>query len=235
MTLPKIALACALFLAATQANAAGIRPYAVSITASTLGLGGDVITPISQSFNLRGSMRGFRYHNTLNINEVNYNASTLLANISLLTDYYPVGKLFHLSGGVVINNNKLTVSAKETGNITLNNTDYSVSGKIDGDITFNPLAGYLGIGLGNPIAAKHGWQLHLEGGVMYQGRPDTALSSYGTATHISSGESFAIDGNTSEAETFNRNIEEEVNTLNDKLVELEWFPVISLGLSYRFQ
>ena len=88
-----------------------------------------------------------------------------------------------------------------------------------GNIDFNEVAPYVGLGWGTPFGKEARWTIMFDAGVMFQGSPNVDLSANGTLANNSA---FAAD------------LEREKNNLKDDLDTYRFYPVVSLGLAYRF-
>lgn len=141
------------------------------------------------------------FGNTANLTvEVNW------SSFQLVGDWYPGDGGFRFSGGVVFNDNKISVAG--TGNV--NGTAGTVNGEIK--LSQDP-APYLGLGYSvRPRIAK-GWGFNMDAGVMFQ-NPKASLSATGGPT--------AAD------------VEAQRAKMQDAVDQLKVMPVIALGVSYTF-
>ena len=208
-------------------------PLAIGVEAGSTGLGLQLHAGVSDSLKVR---LGYSYfsgsegvdaddNNGVEDDELRYDGSLKLNNLSLLADWYPWAGNFHVSAGGVLNNNDLKVTAEcnnpsgcEVGEGSFSRAEI---GTITTDIDFNSFGPYLGIGWGNPVGGDIGIHWNFELGVVYQGEPSVSMTSDGTCAGF-----FAV---------CREALNDEAEELEEDLSGLQLYPVISLGMSYRFR
>jgi hypothetical protein len=205
MKMHKIVPLVALLAAAGSAHAAG-----VGLRIGTLGYGGDFGWSVAPTLNARLGYSTYSHNTTVDTSNVHYDGKLKLSNAPLLLDFSPMGP-FHLTAGVIGNNNKIDVTGTPTtGGGTL-------SGKLK---LGNSAAPYLGVGWGNVAGA--GVNFYADLGVMYMGSPKASLSA--NCGSLTAGQCTALQ---SQVETEQRNIE-------DKVKKYKYYPVLSIGLTIGF-
>ncbi len=178
----RLATLAACLLAAPAAFA---WPVNVSVGASTLGLGVQVATAI-----IPGTLDaavGFN-HATFNKNgtythsgdNIPYSGSLRLQSIPVLLDYYPFHGVFRITGGVMVNQNDMSVLASGgSGTYTINGDTYTAQqvGTLTGKIAWRRVAPYLGIGWGSKAARHSGFSMGFDVGVLVTGCPQVTLNA----------------------------------------------------------
>ena len=112
--------------------------------------------------------------------------------------------------------------------VTVNGTVYQASdvGDLSGEVKFKSTVPYLGIGWGN-VAGKNGnFHFVADIGVELQGSPDVKLHGSCTAAFAAS--------NPSECAQLNSDVAQEEKDLNDQVSDYKWWPVLNIGVAYRF-
>lgn len=221
----KIALAVACLALSASASAEGLG---LSANVSTLGLGLDLTKPFSQSMTGRVGFNAYTYDRSMTKSDIDYDGSLKWQSFHALADWYPSNGGFRVSGGLMYNNNKASLTAKPstTGTFTINEVSYASAevGSLSGEMSFNKVAPYIGIGWGNPVAKEKHWGFVADVGVLYQGSPDAALAANcGTA----------IAG-TARCTTLQNDVAAEQEKLKSDLNNFKWYPVVSIGISYQF-
>ncbi len=212
LSLPVSALAADGYLASCWHPERGIAD--VDAHLSTLGLGLGLSFPLNHCLALRTDVnqlnRGFSTSTAAANSTVNYTGNLKLNSYDFLVDWRPFQGIFHLTAGLMYNNNRFDLTS--TGPFTLNGVQYNV-GTLASEITFKSWAPYLGVGWsGQP--AKPGWSLKSDFGIMFQGPPRVALATSNAA---------AVGG-----------LAAEQAALNDRLSHYRYYPVISIGVGYAF-
>lgn len=196
--------------------------YAMGVKAGTLGAGIEGIAFINSNFDARLGINAFEYDYSATKDDVKYDLGLNLLSASLLLDWYPFKGGFRISGGALINENKLDLTAQSQGTYLIGGTSYSSAqtGSLTGDLDFNEIGPYLGIGFGRPFGKKGNWGLSLDIGAVYQGEPNVTLASSGGT----------LSGNAA----FQADIEREKDNLKESIDDYKYYPVVSLALTYKF-
>lgn len=205
------------FLLSTVTTAQDIG---LSTKFGTLGLTFEGIYSLSTDLNVRGGVSFFNYSyegdkNTTD--DYSFNANLKLSSFSVLADWYLFGgTFFWLTGGAIINLNKVSAKAAPTKTYYVGGDEYTPEklGNLNIDITFQKFSPYIGIGFGNPLDGPSGLAFTVDIGSAYQGAPKANLSAKGLLEP-----SAAPD---------------QEKQLESNLSWFKWWPVITLGLTYEF-
>ncbi len=203
-------------LSATPAAAA----LGVAAKVGTLGAGAEVTVGVVETVNVRAGLNAL----TVDLGDVGGDEGDINAKIELLTlaglvDWHPGRTGFRLTGGVMLNRNEVGLTADTGEAVSINDRDYLLS-DLDGKVAFADLAPYLGIGYGNAAGAGGRWGFALDIGVMFQGSPDVTLEA-------------RVDDPTLQPQ-LDADLEAEAQDIEDDVEGLKYYPVVSLGVSYRF-
>ena len=196
--------------------------FDVGVKASTLGAGVEVNYPISSNMTVAVGLNKFSRSDTDNIDGNNYDVDVDLQTFSLLFNYHPFNGTFRITAGAMLNNNELTLAAKPNASnqYEINGTLYAASdvGSLEASVDFKKIAPYLGVGLGH--GASSGLSFTLDVGVLFQGEPNVDLTSTG--------------GVLSNNAAFQAELQQEENAAESDIEDFTLYPVIAVGLSYRF-
>lgn len=207
----KQACAAALMCAAPLVATAG-DTGTVYTQLGTNGLGLGYAASVSQDWAVRGQLNAlpkqsfsgdvgdFGTGSKLTI-DIDWNS------VQLVGDWYPGDGGFRLSGGVVFNNNKITISG--TGNV--NNKPATVNGEIK---MSDGVAPYLGIGYSTRPKVAKGLGFNYDVGVMFQ-NPKSTLTATG-------------------AGVTQADIDAQNAKVQDAINKLKVMPVLAIGVSYSF-
>jgi hypothetical protein len=214
-------------IAIQQGTTADARqPLGLGVTAKvgTLGIGVDVAKSFTSQLNGR---LGFNFGN-ISTNRtdsgINYDAQLNLSSVQLFGDYYPFSSSsFRVTGGLVAQNNRFSVTSKPSGNstYTIDGTQFSSSdvGNLTGEYKYgNSIAPYLGIGIGKSTNEGLGFNADL--GVMFTGSPKVSLNASNPTFNNNS--------------TTRTQLDNQVRQTENDLKGFSVYPVLSVGLSYGF-
>ena len=193
----------------------------IGIRAGTLGLGVEIEKPITRSIGARIGGNYFTYHYSGTEDNIDYNFDLDLQSVTAILDWHPFDGSFRMSVGILLNGNELEATARGAATYEIGDSTYSSSnvGTLKGEIDFNDIAPYLGIGFDTSFGKERGWGFTFEIGILYQGSPEVDLSA---------------DGPIASNPTFQQDLAKEEERLEDELDGFEYYPVIAVGLLYRF-
>lgn len=194
---------------------------AIGVKASTLGISGEVVANVVPALvNARLQVNGFNYDTTTSGTDFTTDASLKLFSVGAIADYYPFAGKFRVSGGVYYNANKINITGVPTaaGTFTFNGVTYTAAqvGTVNGAIDFNKVAPYVGIGWGDSVSEGSPLGFSFELGALYQGSAKGKLTTSGNVPGLAA------------------DVEAERVKLENDLKSYKIYPVISLGVNYRF-
>ncbi|MEZ4483435.1 MAG: hypothetical protein R2864_02175 [Syntrophotaleaceae bacterium] len=195
---------------------------ALGIKASTLGAGAEATVGLCPSINLRAGANAFSFDFDANTSDIDYDVEADLLSFPVILDLHPFKESgFRISAGVLINKNKADAEGSSQSSYTIGDTVYTPEelGSLTGKIDFNSLAPYVGIGWGNAVGKDKRWSFSCDFGVVFQGDPKIDLVANGT---------LASDPN------FQDDLAREKKELEDELDDYKYYPLISLGITYKF-
>ncbi len=195
---------------------------AIGIKASTLGAGAEGIVGLLPSINLRGGANALSVDFDINTSDIDYDVDADLLNFPILIDWYPFKKSgFRISAGALVNKNEGDLEASTQSSYTIDGTTYTAAqlGTLNGKVDFNEIAPYVGIGWGNALGKSKRWSFTCDFGVVFQGEANVDLS---------------VTGPIASDPTFQANLAREKRELEEELEDYQYYPVIALGITYKF-
>lgn len=222
---PSLAVAAAL-VAGPMAYAGETGGVAVELKAGTLGGGVEVNYAVSPKFTVGLGLNKFTRSFSDTTDGIDYDVDMNLQSLALLASFHPFEGAFRLTAGVMSNGNELSMKAKPTtATYDIGGTPYNASevGSLEGTVDFNAMAPYLGFGWGK--SPEKGFGLTLDIGVLFQGAPNVSFEADGAITDPSSP---AYDPQ------FLADLKKEEANAEDDIKGFTAYPVMSLGLNYRF-
>ncbi len=198
-----------------------VHGFAAGLGVGTEGIGIQGTTAILPgTLNLNVGFDYLHLHDSIHTGNVNYNAGVNLQGEPITLSWFPFHGNFNLTAGMFINQNAFNVTGTpSSGTYTLNGTTYTAQqvGSLSGKTHFNSVAPYVGLGWGDPM---DGGRLTFTAnvGAIYEGSPDVSLSATGAAANPS----------------LASNVQYEQSRLNSKISGYQWWPVVGIGMMYRF-
>jgi hypothetical protein len=220
-----------LFLLAGLLAAPAGAQVALTGKAGTLGLGAELTVGLSRQIDGRLGLNAFSYSDRRAAGHIDYDATARLRTATALLDWHPGTGAFRLTGGLVWNDNRVDgrslPSASGTYDIGGVRVPVSVVQRLDGRADFNQFVPYLGIGWGNPITSARRAGVSLDAGVMFQGEARVHL----TPVIPQGSPILTIPG---AREALDILVQREERDLEDEASKYRYYPVVSLGVWYRF-
>lgn len=225
--------------------------FAIGGGVSPLGIQLETVTNISSHFNVRGTGNFFNYSTNFTTSGVNATAKLNLASARASLDVYPFRSGFHISPGILIDNqNQVTANTDVAAgtSFTLNGQTY-YSANTNAATGATPIigSGILGLntnkaaftataGWGN-MARGHGhWSVPVEAGVAFIGAPTVKvnLSGWACEDQAQTECSSISDPANPIAIAIQSNLTTQVAKWTSDLNVLKTYPIVSVGLAYSF-
>lgn len=201
--------------------------FAIVPEVSTLGLGGHLVRKITPRLNGRVGFNTIGFDFDIDDTDADFEGDLSLSNVSTIIDLHPFKNSgFKLSGGLIFSSNTVEGTANTDQTIEIGNQIFNASelGSVDADIDItNNVSPYFGLGWGNAVGVNKGLGFWFNAGVLFGGSPDVDVTP-----NIAAGVPAAL------VAEINAAAEEEEAELEDEIGFLDFYPVVSLGLSYQF-
>lgn len=194
---------------------------ALGVKAGMLGFGVEGDKVVSSKFSVRAGINYYSYSYDSVEADVDYSIDLDLQTVGVILDWHPFEGSFRLSGGVFHNGNEINMTAKSNVTTDIGGIPYSAAelGTLKGKIDFNSFAPYAGLGWNTSFKKDKGFGFIFELGALFQGSPEVDLSA---------------DGLLASDPTFLSNLAAEEADLQSALDSFKVFPVVSIGVNYRF-
>jgi hypothetical protein len=217
----KILIAAAIFILAFAATG-----YAASISTGlkvgTLGAGVEVGSKFNDSIGARVGFNHYSYDKMAQKEDIDYDLDIQLQTVSAIIDWHPFNGSFRFSLGAFYNNNEIEADAVPYSSYRIGDVTYSASEitSLKANVDFaDDIAPYVGIGWDTSFTKEGGLGFLCELGVLYQGKPDVRLSATGPVA---------------ESAAFQEELSKERNQLQESMDNFEYYPVLALGITYRY-
>jgi hypothetical protein len=187
----------------------------------TEGVGIGFSEPLGTRDNVRAEFNGFALSHNFSTNDLNYDGRAKIYHGGLYLDFFPAPATvpFRFTAGMIIGGDNVSGDATSmTGNVKINGTEYSTNGEtVHAKAKYPTVRPYIGIGFGHTPIAQKGFSAFFDAGVTY-GRPDVTLDVPADIV----------------AEAGQANVDAERQQLQDKADKWRWYPIVKVGVTYRF-
>ena len=211
------AVACAL-----SGAAAAQTTFGVGASAGTDGVGADAMLKVTPLLVARGGFRYADFSISREFDGVDYDADIGFTSGVVALDVHPLANGFRVSGGLYLGGRNIDLDASPAAPVEIGDLVFTPEqvGMLTGRSEWNAAAPFLGVGFNNGAHAlkRFGFQAML--GVAYLGEPDVTLEAEG--------------GLLSDDPLFLAQLAEEEAALNDDLDDIQFYPLLNLGLTVRF-
>jgi hypothetical protein len=206
---------CPLLVAAQEGG------WAIAGRGGTLGFGAElhrVLVPERLSFRIGATF--FRYAMDVSDNGINYHGRLRLSGVPIGIDLHPFKNWFRLQGGLMINLNEVSATAKPmAGLITINGVRYNVAqlGQMEAAVQFNRASPYFGVGFGRPFKKGKHWGFLFDVGAMYHGEARLRLATTLPPSSV-----------------LQNDLRQQEQHFQADAREYKLYPLIQFGITYRF-
>lgn len=178
---------------------------------STNGLGLGYAKSVSESVAVRGQLNTLNQSFSGDVGDFGSGSvldiKLAMSSVQLVADWYPGAGGWRLTGGLVFNNNKITMA----GSGQVNNKPATINGEVKMSDAVSP---YLGVGFATRPKDAKGLGFNFDLGVMVQ-NPTVTLTATGTGVTQS-------------------DIDAQKAKVQEAVDKLKAMPVVGLGVSYSF-
>jgi hypothetical protein len=178
---------------------------------------------------LRVSIGGMSWDGDYDDTDTHYDTNVDLFNVGATLEYHPVSNGFYIAAGAYYHNDDFTMDATPSGGYyEFNGNEYpanevgSVAGEVYG---LNKFAPYIGIGYDASLFGSGNWFFTFKAGAWYQDSPKVNLTAHDCAL-----DSFRAGT----CDDLRYDLDQEEQDINDDIKDYKWWPVLHIGVSYRF-
>jgi hypothetical protein len=196
------------------------------LSAGSTGLGVHASVPWQDEVNIRFGVNYFKVSTILKDPNGDTNVDITLSTLDVLLDWFRFGSVFHVTGGLAYNGNKIDTITKINGVTyqgTVFNPPFGKLGQVDGRFNVgNTLSPYIGIGWGNQLKQDAGWHFASELGLLFHGKPKITLQSTACTADVLTCTLVA------------QKVADEEVKINEEYANKVVYPVARIGVSYLF-
>lgn len=218
-------LSLSAFLTASMAFSAHAQPgrVAVDLSGGTIGGALQAQVGVTDWLALRGGYNYLEF--TLDDEEfgdVVYDTDVDLSGFGAFADLHPLQNGFTVTGGAFFGERSVDLDGTPSEPVEIGGEVYSPAevGTLQGEAVLQDPALYAGLGWDSSLYSDSRWSFIARAGVMLADETDVELRSEG--------------GLLSESEEFLAQLEEEEQSAEDDINDFAYYPVVTIGVGYRF-
>ncbi len=189
--------------------------FGIKANAGTLGLGGEAVVKLNNSFNFRAGFHAFSFNHNFGdrtSGDFDFKGSMELNNFSGVIDLHPFGNNFRVSGGLIFADNDFTATLIPRRSYQIGGDIYAASelGNVEADISYARFAPFASFGFGN-VFSGNVIGYNIEFGIMFHQRPNVRMKAEGALAPTA----------------------EQASILENNLEWTEYYPVIKFSVYFR--
>lgn len=201
--------------------------FALGVNAGTTGLGLEAQYQVSPRWTVRGGFDSLNLDDEIEGDDITYDGELDFSTGGAFVDFHPTGGSFFLSAGAYFGTRELGFSGTPAPGSTVEigdaNFTAAEAGTLNGTMEFGDTAPFLGLGWNTTFTTEGRIGFKFVVGAAFGSDPDATLARTGGAA-LSPARQAQLDAELREEES---EIEEETDGFTI-------FPVVQLGLAYRF-
>jgi hypothetical protein len=207
---------------AASAQSRSTDTLAIGVNAGTTGGGVQIEARFGPIFVLRGGVETLGYDFDASYDDIDYGGRFDFDTVSGFVDLHPLANAFTISGGAYIGPRSIGLKATPSSPVTLGGQTFTPGqvGTLTGEIKLKDVAPYLGLGFDNTFTGSGRWGVRATAGVAWSDQPEVSLDSSG--------------GTLSNDPAFRARLAQEAESIQSDAEHYGLFPVVQIGLNYRF-
>ncbi len=207
--------------------------FGVGAFAGTAGIGGHVSYEVNEWLYLKGQIGGFSYSTDQTIDNVDYEGDLSLFSAGVSANINPLYKVpvmngFRISVGAYGVDNNVELNASSPGqSIELGGASFTLGAndRLEGNVGFSSFAPYAGLGWDWDFGKDDQFIISFDAGVLFTGTADVDLRAVGA---------FADFTAQNPSLNLQSEIDAEIDSIREEVEDYPFYPVVSLGFTWRF-
>lgn len=197
--------------------------FAITPKIGTQGVGLDGVIKVNDHLRFRGGGNWLEYSGSHQVDSIDYDYDASILNGNTFIDYHPFATGFRITGGAFYQPDEIEFKATPASAVTIGNASYTPTeiGTMTTKIETGDISPYAGIGYSDAFSYngrdKH-WFLETDLGVKFNDVSSTTTST----------------GSLANDPTFRADLQREKNNIQDEFDILEYYPILNIGVTYKF-
>ena len=215
----KFAICAGALVAGLAFSTGASAQIAGGVNIGTTGIGIELQKPLTETIVGRVNADFLNYEREETLDEIDYDGKLKFSTAGVFADWHPGGASFFLSGGAYFGTREIELSGTPNQAVEIGDTVYAPGSIIlKGKIEMSDVQPFLGLGFDNTFSREQGLGFRAMVGASFSDEPDVSLTCTG-------GSSCA---------TAQADLDEERREIADDAEDFKIFPVVQVGLTYKF-
>lgn len=211
-------------LAVTGLSAAAFAEGDFAIIGSGGTMGGAIEgqVQINEYFQLRAGANYLAFDEDIDVDEITYDGELDFSGFGAFVDVHPFRNSFFITGGAYAGGKSIDLTASSTVPVEIGGVIFTPAeyGRLEGDVSFDDVAPFVGVGFDTTFEGSGHWGFSIVAGAAMFGSGDVTLE--------------AVGGSLSNDPILQAQLQNEIADIEQEIEDYELWPVVQLGLSYRF-
>ncbi|MEM9571023.1 MAG: hypothetical protein AAF996_06130 [Pseudomonadota bacterium] len=196
--------------------------FAITGGVGTMGGAVEGQFQVNDYFQLRVGANYLSFDADIDVDDITYDGELDFSGLGAFVDVHPFGNSFFVTGGAYAGGKDIDLTASSTvaveiGGVVFTPAEY---GRLEGDVSFDDVAPFLGLGFDTTFEGSGHWGFHILAGAAVFGSGDVTLE--------------AVGGTLSNTPALQAELAREIQEIENEIEDYELWPVLQVGLSYRF-
>lgn len=177
---------------------------------------------VNDYFQLRAGANYLAFDEDIDVDDITYDGELDFSGFGAFIDVHPFGNSFFVTGGAYAGGKEIDLVASSTvaveiGGVVFTPAEY---GRLEGDVSFDDVAPFVGLGFDTTFEGNGNWGFNVLAGAALFGSGDVTLD--------------AVGGTLSNDPVLQAQLAQEIQDIENEIEDYELWPVVQVGLSYRF-
>lgn len=214
--------ALALLSAGVSSAAMAEGDFAITGGIGTMGGTVEGQFQVNEYFQIRAGANYLAFDEDIDVDDITYDGELDFSGFGAFVDVHPFGNSFFVTGGAYAGGKDIDLVASSTvaieiGGVTFTPAEY---GRLEGDVSFEDVAPFVGVGFDTTFTGSGNWGFNILAGAAVFGSGDVTLD--------------AVGGTLSNDPILQAQLAQEIAEIENEIEDYEFWPVVQVGLSYRF-
>ena len=171
---------------------------------------------------LRAGANYLSFDETIDSDDISYDGDLDFSGFGAFVDVHPFGGSFFVTGGAYAGGKSIDLIASSDVSVDIGGVLFTPAeyGRLEGDVSFDDVAPFVGLGFDTTFEGSGNWGFNILAGAALFGSGDVTLE--------------AVGGTLSNDPFLQAQLDQEIASLEEEIEDYEYWPVLQVGLSYRF-